>query len=951
MRRTEHEEFEKDFGQMSISRFFLDWSQPALQQASRYLIERYRSESGFLDLSDVVAVVPGGRAGRLLSERLFSEVAAAKLSYLPPQVVTVGQLPELLYAPAFPFASLLTQHLAWARALQETDRKTLRHFLAEIPAAAGDPRWVELGMLLQRQHRELAGEGLDFEAVVRHGKRLDGFNEEKRWSALSLVQRRYLALLDGLKLWDRQTARLVAIDNQECTFDKQIVLVATADMSRVLRQMLDQVSEQVTSLVFAPEQQAHRFDVYGCLVPDAWQHVQLNFEDDKISFVDSVADQANAVVQHLGSVQDRYRADQIAIGVPDESAVPQIELALQQAGLKGRWGAGLRLEASRPFRLLRCLVDFLKHGEFRYLAELIRHPDMRLWLRKQHVDSERILRELDTVQNELLPTKPQKRNLVFNQFTQVAELVESIEKLVAKCAQKKTRVPQEWSQPITDFLDAVYGDRVIDVDDSRQRLTLAALDAVRDSLELLEQVPDELSPPVSAYQAILMLLGQVGSLRSAPRPDAAAVEMLGWLELPLDESAVTIVTNFNEGVVPTSIDSDLFLPNHLRTALGLDDNRRMFARDVYATRTLCASKQEIRVLVAQRRADGDPILPSRLLFRAAESRILQRSLRFFDGRVDTVPNPSDTPLPRQRHAFQVPPPPARLPPIERLRVTDFKTYLACPYRFYLRKLAKLRETNDLAIELDAARFGTLLHKVLEEFANCQEHDSSVVDVIRHVLSGILDEQVEASFGKHVLPAVRIQVEQLRLRLETFAKHQARRRQDGWRIYATEARQNGPTTSGVTARLQVDGTPIELSGRIDRIDRHDQTGEFCILDYKSSDRGHSPEKAHQQAGEWVDLQLPLYRHFATSLGLEGTIRLGYAALPKDASKCGFKIAEWTQDDLHAADEVACDVVRNIREQRFWPPAYPPPPFSDELAAICQDHVFDRNLPEIAEVTRG
>ena len=42
-----------------------------------------------------------------------------------------------------------------------------------------------------------------------------------------------------------------------------------------LRQMLDQVAERVTALVFAPPEWADRFDEHGCLLPDVWETAPL----------------------------------------------------------------------------------------------------------------------------------------------------------------------------------------------------------------------------------------------------------------------------------------------------------------------------------------------------------------------------------------------------------------------------------------------------------------------------------------------------------------------------------------------------------------------------------------------------------------------------------------------------------------------------------------------------
>ena len=67
-------------------------------------------------------------------------------------------------------------------------------------------------------------------------------------------------------------------------------------------------------------------------------------------------------------------------------------------------------------------------------------------------------------------------------------------------------------------------------------------------------------------------------------------------------------------------------------------------------------------------------------------------------------------------AFTVPTPQVRRTKLERIPVTQFKDYLACPYRYYLRHVCKLRVVNDSARELDGGAFGRLLHRVLGAFA-------------------------------------------------------------------------------------------------------------------------------------------------------------------------------------------------------------------------------------------
>ena len=51
--------------------------------------------------------------------------------------------------------------------------------------------------------------------------------------------------------------------------------------------------------------------------------------------------------------------------------------------------------------------------------------------------------------------------------------------------------------------------------------------------------------------------------------------------------------------------------------------------------------------------------------------------------------------------------------------------------------------------------------------------------------------------------------------------------------------------------------MRVTGRIDRIDHHPDLG-WRLIDFKSSDSGTTPDKAHRKSDRWIDLQLPLYR---------------------------------------------------------------------------------------------
>jgi ATP-dependent helicase/nuclease subunit B len=268
-------------------------------------------------------------------------------------------------------------------------------------------------------------------------------------------------------------------------------------------------------------------------------------------------------------------------------------------------------------------------------------------------------------------------------------------------------------------------------------------------------------------------------------------------------------------------------------------------------------------------------------------------------------------------------------PVASMRVTEFRDYLACPYRYYLRHRLRLAAVGDDAEELDGMAFGSLAHEVFKAFGAGDAAASTDAEEILAQLSASLDGLVRRQFGGDPLSAVLVQVEQLRGRLKAWARWQAGWAAEGWRIQYVEVGEDR-----AKAAIAVDGREMGIRGRIDRIDFHPGKHQWVIFDYKTSDAANSPDDTHRKRGEWVDLQLPLYRHLARRLGVEGDVKLGYIVVPRDTGETGDRLAEWTEADLQSADLAVEKVIRQVWAERFWPPASPAPPGFDELDAICQ-----------------
>lgn len=962
---------------MAVTRQFLDWNRPALVSAAEWLREKYRrkdeASTRTLDLRGAIVVVPGGRAGRRLLELLVERAEGDGLVLFPPVITTEGKLPELLYIPQRPFASELTQLLAWASALRKTPPVVLGEVIQHPPPKEAFSRWLELAELVRRLHTELAADGLDFGHVAKREKKHTGFHEKGRWESLRRIQEEYLRILDGLNQWDIQTARIVGIEKKEFQTERDVVLLGTVDLNRALRLILDQVADRVTALVHAPPDWEDRFDEHGCLIPVAWKNAKLKINDAQIERVDGPADQAEAVTRWMASLGGKYRGDEIVIGVPDDTLKGQLQRQLEQCGLKSRSFPGKPVARTAPFLLLESAAQFAHRRRFTDLAALARHPDVEDWLQPQLTAAltrqssremnrqrraEDIHTALDLFYNEQFPARldPQRVIDIHKEWPAIHALVNAIDQWLRPIAQEKQRL-FAWADGLRLVLKNIYGHRILNTEDTDERYLLKACEAIEDQLEALALIPPELEPEVTLKEAIQLVLQPLENSAIPPLPAPGAVELLGWLELALDDAPALAVTSVNEGFVPKSTSSDAFLPNELRVQLGLLSNERRYARDAYALSVLLATRADLRLIVGHRDAENNPLIPSRLLFATDEPSACARALRMFEKLEEAPPRKSllSTGLPpRESSAFIVPPPTKDFDPPTVISVSQFKAYLACPYRYYLGHILNLISLSDQAAELDPAAFGSLLHDVLQHFGRTDEGERSSTrpDKILAFLNDRLETLAAARYGKDVgRAALRFQVEQARVRLKTFAEWQARQTDEGWQIVYSE-----DFDKQLECDFPTDDGPMRIRGRIDRIDRHQQTGVFRVLDYKTADTAKEPEKSHFQSDKWIDLQLPLYRYLVKTVEwqkgapIDGQIQLGYINLPRDQASMGCAIANWSPEQLDDADKTAREVIYGITHGVFLPMTEPAPAFSEIYAAICQDNrIGKRKLLSEEEVT--
>ncbi|MCB9914551.1 MAG: PD-(D/E)XK nuclease family protein [Planctomycetes bacterium] len=903
-----------------MQRVFLGWDGPLLARAAEWLI----AELG-TDLAEVVVALPGGRAGRLLEERLARAVGR---ELRPPRILTSGVLTDELLEVAGRPASRLVRTLAWERALRELPARELARLVTRPPGADEHARWAVLATEVRRLFAELAAEGLDFAHVAERALLDELPGERARWQVLAAAQARMVAHLAAADLHDPHLGRLAAIEARRLVgpAPAHVVLVGVVEHNALLRRTLALRAEPTTALVFADEADADGFDALGGLLSAPWCARATRLDLARWRVADRPADQADEALRALAGWGGRFRAEEITLGLCDAEVAPHLAGRLAEHGVRARDAAGTPIARTPVTRLVAAVAAFLRTRGYDELAALVRHPDLEAALRARLGESQPV-ELLDDYHARHLPWRTDgawccdtsdARDQKLRR--EMGELWSALDAVLGELFANGTAPAGAHVAATRALLERVYGERELDASDEAGRVLLASLRAWADVLEELEHLPAALAPELAAAELLELALRHASSPDRVVPPSGAlhgdpTIEMMGWLELFLDDAPALVVTGFEDGQVPETVRGDAYLPGRLRRDLGLADGDQRLARDLYGTELLVRSRDEVVFVSGRRSAAGDPRVPSRVVFHCPEDEVAARVRRFI-ARKPSAPAPITGGAGEGRVLPRLAAPAAP----EVMSVSAFKTWLESPYAYYLTHVLRLETLDDRARELDGAGFGNLAHAALQRFGQDEAaRDERDAARIARYLDDALRQLVLELYGRAPLPAVRLQVEQLAWRLERFAALQAERRRAGWRIAHVEWKREVP--------MNVDGAPITIKGRIDRIDLHDD-GRVAIWDYKTGDTIKPPKNAHRRRdGSWCDLQLPLYCHLAAELLGDGPpAELGYVALGRDESAQGF----WSADDwrtskkecddplepLAGAFATAQDVVRRIRAGELY-----------------------------------
>ena len=193
-----------------------------------------------------------------------------------------------------------------------------------------------------------------------------------------------------------------------------------------------------------------------------------------------------------------------------------------------------------------------------------------------------------------------------------------------------------------------------------------------------------------------------------------------------------------------------------------------------------------------------------------------------------------------------------------------ETYAACPFKFLVSYLWQQQEYAEADENVTSIDRGNLLHAAAAEFTEryCgKKLTDYALDALQAEMQQIFEKLCEEYLRSGKLKDTVLlpyQKERFLQTLLDFVKAEYAYAQS-WQGYTPLAveRAFGPNTD-LPVSVDADGAPINLQGRIDRID----TGEsgIFVTDYKS---GEPPKPAKMEQG--FDMQMPLYLLAAQQLG--------------------------------------------------------------------------------------
>lgn len=850
-----------------------------------------RGADGVHSLAHLLLVVPTAQSGRNLRLALARRAREKGWGGILPPLVS---MPDLLLHPAGKRVATEAEELAvCAELLRQTD---LHAFSALFPRPPGEKTldWaLDAARTILGIYSVLGEKGLLMREV-------DCPEDAARWRDLSGLEERFLAAFSARGVLPRCLARREAAAAGCVEPDvEEIVLPSAVDIPGAFTDYLVHSSCPATLLLHAFPEEADKFDAWGRPQGD----FAASLPPGAIHPSPTPLEEADAIAAHFAAVAPSEAWPALVVCDADMHAA--LEGAFQNRFAEDE--LVLRNPSREPLaqtalgRLLVELLQLADRDDYESFSAFARSGDVARWAAAAlKVDSAEIARAvgmLDAVQNAHLP-RTLGEAITGTEDEEVRAHTNDERAALGRLLQLARLVEAKRTDPY-GFLREIFASLVLDERNPSDRELVAAAEAVR---ALRADCASELIPESMRQPLFVRLLKRATYMQEPVAPNVLTAG--GWLEVAWCPEDELVFAGFNEGCVPGDVVGHAFVPDALRQTLGVTTNASRAARDryIFAQALRCRPAGAVSVHLHQLGSDASVTKPSRILFPCISDKDLPGlAKRLYTVAQGGSGRPARAFPDAWRLALPFPPPGKVFR--ESISATGIDAYKRCPFEFYLKEVFG-EPADDRYRELDPRDFGTLCHEALRSFACSDLKDSADAKEIAAFLEREVRRRL-SSFGTTLPAVVELQGEAAIARLGYFAQRQADRRAQGWRIVAAEQLLSGTFKD----------CPTRVRGQIDRIDRHETTGELAIIDYKTWRRADTDKMD--------SLQLPVYRALVEASGQYGPAaknsRALYCILAERLEDTVFD----EEDACHAggqaeAENELVDILTRIARGIFYPP---------------------------------
>jgi len=858
------------------------------------------TSAGVNSLEHVLVVVPtaeSGRRLRLALARLFPRGCVPPMVKMPSVLLTAGENVASTVQETGVLALLLS-------GLQKEDYPSL---FPRLPDPKTEDWCVGMAAQLVDLWRILGSNAIGFADVAAAAPDLirneNADLEIARWRDLAELEGRFFNQLHQAGLVHRLEAMKAVLSHPSLPEEIEVIYLAGAGEAMPALNKFSWPVEPID------------------LVPGEVGLPALTREN--VFLCGTAGDEANRIAGYLAGVAETEAIP--AVCLADVEMFPELYGAMEAQGLSIHDPSRQLVVTSSLGHLVSQILSLFRGGGYEVFSAFVRGGDVQRWLRSElGMGESRVInaiKALDDLQKLHLPER----------LKDVRQHATGDLKLICDCIWQRLN----GSSPLAGcraLLAEIFRNRLLEDDNPGDEEFAAAAKAVNDLIAEFAGFSGLGRLELPLFEKLFEVVSY-----SLEPDEGDVIRTEGWLELPFLDADEVVIAGFQEGAVPESVVGHPFLPDSLRSALGLPSNEQRAARDARILAQVCAARPKgaVKVFFHSVNAVGDVLKPSRLLFLTDDDgELVWRVRNYYKDGVGSESNAAADLPENWRLDLPIP---ERTRLLEHISPTSLGEYLTCPFTYYLNRLFG-EPVDDRAEELDAARFGSLCHEALDRWSRGDLRDSEDVSALADELALHTDAILQEWFGVDMPAIVALQGESAKRRLAHFAKIQAARHAEGWRIVATERDLNvryGHTT---------------VHGRCDRIDFNPATGAWCVIDYKVYDtlsraawyvtgakavayatevRGLPsftlPSGTKTKVAVWSSVQLPIYCAMLDAANDEvlaaaklENISSCYCVLGKTEEDTGFS-EPMTGAFVTDAEKVIVKLIEGIEAGRFWPPS--------------------------------